>query len=226
MASFRISGPTPGIPLDSFQKLTDDQLETLISVLGEIDFPASPESRRHTRLLDLVMEKLPKIEIDVLNRLLGTLVFVLGQFDDYDDFRGFIGACLEECQDPSTKNRAEKFFESLSFRQYFYNKRLGRYSLRANNYYGEISYACDLRGRFDRDYNYDDISVDDYKPELVDVTPIVTLMIELHDGSNDQRVWFQADVDDLDEMIGTLLAAQKELNILTQFAKRGNDEKE
>lgn len=211
------------VPFEVLGQLTDDELDALTSLLREANFPVTPESRQRSKIMPLLRKELGETSGESWDEFFGFLTFVLTQSDDYDEFKEFVDACINKCGTDLIRDKAKTFFESFNFGEYFYNRRLGRYTVRANNYYTDINYACDLRGRFDQDFSYADTPIDGYEPKLIDLKPIVTLMIELNDGENEQRVWFQADANDLNEMIANLLAAQKELKILSESANRGSD---
>jgi hypothetical protein len=212
--------------LELFQALTEDQLALAIRWLKQINFPVTVESRQRGTLNRAMAQTLPEDLLTPMDDFLGFVIFLLNGSDDHGQFLEISREAMSEIQDDDAKTRAEKFFTALNFQDYFHDRRLSGYLTRANSYYTDMEYACDLRGRFDKDFNYKDIPVEQYDPGLIDFSPIVNIMIDLYDGTNEQKVWFQADANDLNEMIAYLLAAQKELKILTDFVKRDRDGKD
>jgi hypothetical protein len=211
--------------VEMFKEMTDEQLRKLTLLLKEINFPVNPESRQRDKVLPLVQNRLALPSLQSVDHFIGMVSILIGEADDYEEFLKMVDSGLEDQASEDVRDKIRNLFGSLNFQEYFYYRRLGRYVRRANAFVTDIYYACDLRGRFDKDYSYSEIPIENYEPKLIDVTPIVTLMLELDDGDNQQRVWFQTDSDGLNKIIASLLAAQKELRILNQSTKgenRGN----
>jgi hypothetical protein len=218
-AGFPVFGGFPDLHLALIETLTDEQMDMLISLLDEIGFPAKPETRRRKELLGLIKDKIGLTDLKPMDELFGRLTVVLKYFDNYEDFSDFIEAATEKCEPESIRPRARRLLGIFGFKQYFYDLRLTGYAMKANTFCTDVYYACDLRGRFNQDYNYEETPAEKYDPKLIDVMPIATLMFELNDGSREQRAWFQVNADDLNEIIAKLLAAQKELKILSESGR-------
>lgn len=209
------------LPLGLFQFLEDDKVQNLIQFLNNSQFPV--KMRKHSELLP-ALEKLlalpGKKEKRALDDFFGFLKAFLNMSDDSEEFKSNMERVIYATDyDDKVKDRAVQFIQSLNFaEEYIADRRLENYTKRANSYLSGLSYACELRGRFRQNYDYDSIPIEQYKPELVDVVPVITVSLDLR-GLNVEDCWFQADEEKLNEMIATLLAAQKELKQLKESVR-------
>ena len=152
-----------------------------------------------------------------LGILTGGFSILLQTSDDYDEFELSVKELCSNLDDEKKKNIISTIFEKVHYWKAFYeNKRLRRYKTKANSFLLAFTYLCDLRGRFKQDYEYDSTKIEEFKPELVDLVPILTLSFKVCDGANEHKCIFQVDEEELDEIIANLLAAQKELKLLKQ----------
>ncbi|MBC8485203.1 hypothetical protein ISS30_01410 [bacterium] len=88
---------------------------------------------------------------------------------------------------------------------------------------GEIKWTSNLRLLPMNPFKYGE-SIDDYKPEIKKFIPIATIELSVNTIGEKQTVNFQADLDEIDEIITKLKAVKKELVILSKFAKETNNE--
>jgi len=86
----------------------------------------------------------------------------------------------------------------------------------------EIKWTSNLRLLPVRPFRYGE-SIDDYKPAINKFIPIATLELSVKTIGEDQTVNFQADLDEIDEIITKLRAVRKELVLLSEFIKEKNN---
>lgn len=199
---------------DSMDALNDDVLNKIIGILNDAEYPA--KKRTQDELRPLYKKILSTEESAALDTLMGGFGFFLQISDDYDELETSVKQlCLK--LDDKKKNIISIMFERVhSWKTFYDNKRLRRYKTKANSFLLNFTYLCDLRGRFKQDYDYDLTSIEEFKPELVDMIPMLTLSFKVCDGANEHKCIFQVDEEELDEIIADLLAAQKELKLLKQ----------
>jgi hypothetical protein len=147
------------------------------------------------------------------------LLGVLDISDTYNEYIEHLKSIISETEDDEQiKSKVIQFLESLNFpKKHYYTKRLKDYKSRGNVLFSGITYGCDLLGRFESDFDHKSVQIEDYKPVLTDVAPIVTIRVTANDGEEDKAFSFQADDEKLNVIILTLLAAQKELMVLKTF---------
>lgn len=210
--------------LDLFERLDDVQLTKLSESLNDHQFPI--ELRKQDQILNLFSEELNFKEKGPINHFFGMLSYFLNSSADYGEFESTIKTLFNVSkEEEEIKNKAIDFIYSLKLlKEFFGHRRLESYKARANVYYRHLTYACDLRARFKQDYDYDVTPVEDYKPELIDLVPLATLKFFLESRDNPVKFSFQADEEDLNEIISNLLAAQKELDEIKQFIKEAKKE--
>lgn len=201
---------------ESLDALKDDILNKIIDILNNAEYPA--KKRKQDELNPLFEEVLDADETVAFDSLMSGFSFLLHINDDYDELETSVKQiCLKLKVDERKKNIISTIFEKINSWEAFYEtRRLGRYKTKANSFLLNFNYLCDLRGRFKQDYDYDSTSIEEFKPELVDLIPILTLSFKICDGANDQKCIFQVNEEELDEIISELLAAQKELKLIKQ----------
>ena len=196
----------------SLDALSDDKLNEIINILNNVEYPAKKRSR--DELYPLFEEVLNTEENSAFDSLMSGLSILLRVTDDYDELESSIKQlCLKV--DEKKKNIISTVFEKVNYWKAFYeDERLGQYKTKANSFLLGFTYLCDLRGRFKQDYDYHSTSIEEFKPELVDLIPILTMSFKVCDGVNDHKCIFQVNEEELNEIISDLLAAQKELKLI------------
>jgi len=220
----------PSLDLELLKHLDDSQLKKLIGSLNRAQFPAL--NRQRSELMSLLKEFAPLYEEkfdEYIDGFFGPLITCLNFSDVSDDFTSMTELMISESEhEKGLKEKATDFINSLTFIDtYFEQKRLEQYKRRGNIYFLNVSHACDLRGRFDRDYDYnsyESTSIEGYEPKILDLIPIVTLNFTFSGRAEPKVLSFQSDEDDLDKIISTLLAAQKEMKILKHHTKGAGHE--
>lgn len=200
------------------ENISSEELSKLITLLNEAKYPLENRSRK---------DLLPKLEnafeeetVKNIESLLSSVSFFLQINDEYDDFKNTVSQAIKDIKNERKKEIVEKLFKSLEYLEFFYSKRrLERYKTRANKYYLDIEYSCEMRGRFKEDYDHKTTPIEDYKPSLVDAVPMISISFNLSDNDNSSKCIFQVEESELDEIIGRLLAAQKELKVLKENLK-------
>lgn len=199
----------------SLDALDDDILNKISDILNKAEYPA--RKRNRDELFPLFEKTFSADENDALDTLMGGFSFLLQTSDDYDELELSVKELCSRLDDEKKKNSISTIFEKIHHWKVFYeNKRLRRYKTKANSFLLDFTYLCDLRGRFKQDYEYDSTKIEEFKPELVDLVPILSLSFKVYDGANEHKCIFQVDEEELDEIIAKLLAAQKELKLLKQ----------
>jgi hypothetical protein len=189
------------------------EFNQLTDFLNKAEFPLKKVEDDET--ISSISKKL-KVSTEIIESLIEFLLFIFDRSDTIDDLIKF----FSRIEDTSVKNKYLDLISSLTYLQpYFDKKRLDVYKIRANTSFQDVTYACDLRARFKEDYNYNEISIENYEPEILDVVPLITIQFTIGDSEGDRNIWFQADEQDLDKIISSLLAAQKELKKLSAFQK-------
>ena len=191
------------------------KLKSAADLLNKKKFPI--DRLKRTELTKLLS---PYLTEDDVEFLLSPLNAMLAMADDYDMFLEVITTAISDIKNETLRKNTLNFVKSLNhIKGYFVNSRLKELKARAKIYFRDIEYSCSLTGRFEKDYNYKEMSIEDYSPNIHDVVPMVSLSFETSDSNNDNFSNFVVDEDNLDEIISTLLAAQKELNILKSTYK-------
>jgi len=75
-----------------------------------------------------------------------------------------------------------------------------------------IQHFCATRMRFDKEFNYNEDTIESYDPKVVDRHPVVVFQVLLDD--REKPFSFQADQERLDRLINELIAAQRQLKIV------------
>jgi hypothetical protein len=209
-----IRAPFAELNVKPFQELEKSQIEKLLHLLNEIGFPLKNQGKEE--LLGAIKERLGISENWDMIDFFGTILFLLKNSDDKNEFFSMTEAILNSTDvDENIQIDVIGFLKSLiNLDEYFEAERLKSYYTRANSYYTDLTYACELIGRFKKDFDYSKDKIENYSPELYDAVPIISLKIKYSTKTGSQALFIQADEDDLDRIITRLLAAQKELKHL------------
>lgn len=201
---------------ESIDSLEEDQVDKITHVLNEIKYPIQKRSRKDT--LDILKRRVPVEKIiQAVEKLLFSLSMFFEVSDNYDDFKKIVERAIAETKPDKRKMVLNKFINSLEYLpEYYSSKRLESYKKKANRYYLDMEYSCDMRGRFSKDYVYGKTPFEDYVPEFVDLVPIISLYFQLSDGEDHSSCIFQASEEALDEIIANLYVAQKEIKLLKE----------
>lgn len=212
-----------GFPSDFFKSLDDKQLDDLIAFFNENRFPLSDkDTNEYTQKIEKL---LPNVKPKHISDFVFFIGFVFRLSKDEKDFTSQFDEVVGDDADPEVIDKTTKFISSLKFiREFYDSERLDRYKRRANRSFRNVFYACDLRGRFEEDYDYDSSAIEDYKPKLHDTIPLVSIKFRISDGEDIEVFSFQADDEELNLIITKLLAAQKELKQLSTLIKREKNE--
>lgn len=199
---------------ESIDSLEEDQIDKVTHILNEIKYPIQKRSRKDT--LDILKRRVPVEEtIQAVEKLLFLLMVFFEVSEDYDDFSEKIERAIAETKPDKRKAVLNKFISSLEYLpQYYTYERLESYKKKANRYYLDMEYSCDMRGRFSNDYVYGKTPFEDYVPEFKDLVPIISLYFRVSDGEDRSTYIFQASEEALDEIIANLYVAQKEIKLL------------
>lgn len=201
---------------ETIDSLEEDQIDKVTHVLNEIKYPIQKRSRKDT--LDILNRRVPVEElIQVVEKLLFSLSMFFEVFDDYDEFKKSVERAILETKSDKRKVILNKFINSLEYLPKYYEyKRLELYKKKANRYYLDMQYSCDMRGRFSKDYVYGKIPFEDYAPEFKNLVPIISLYFRVSDGEDRSTCIFQVSEEGLDEIIANLYVAQKEIKLLKE----------
>ena len=197
--------------------LNQDVVKKLSEILNEVKFPKK-FNKRH-ELEPVLSRSFDNETVDKISTLISSLFFYINFADDYSELKKMLDKSLSSITD-NQKETLSFFFNSLKYLEFYYDdRRLERYKTRANNYYKNMSYSCNAIGRFKKDYDYKNMQIENYEPEIIDTAAMVSLRFNTGDGVNDNVFIFSVDEDELDEVISILFAAQKELKILKNKIK-------
>ena len=199
---------------ESIDSLEDDQIDKVTHVLNEIKYPIQKRSRKDT--LDILKRRVPVEEtIQAVEKLLFLLMVFFEVSGDYDDFSEKVERAIAETKPEKRKAVLNKFVNSLEYLpKYYEHERLELYKKKANRYYLDMEYSCDMRARFSKDYVYGKTPFEDYVPEFEDLVPIISLYFRVSDGEDRSTCIFQVSEEGLDEIIANLYVAQKEIKLL------------
>lgn len=211
-----ITGFTQEFFDESIDSLEEDQIDKVTHVLNEIEYPIQKRPLKDT--LDILKRRVPVEKvIRAVEKLLYSLSMLFKISEDYDDFRKNVECAIAEVKPDKRKTILNKFISSLEYLpEYYTYERLESYKKKANRYYLDMEYSCDMRGRFSKDYVYGKTPFEDYVPELVDLVPIISIYFQLSDGEDHSSCIFQASEEALDEIIANLYVAQKEIKLLKE----------
>lgn len=204
---------------ESIDSLEEDQIDKITHILNEIEYPIQKRSRKDT--LDILKRRVPAEEtIQAVERLLFLLTVFFEVSEDYDDFSENLERAISETKPDKRKIVLNKFISSLEYLpEYYTNERLELYKKKANRYYLDMEYSCDMRARFSKDYVYGKTPFEDYVPEFKDLVPIISLYFRVSDGEDRSTCIFQVSEEGLDEIIANLYVAQKEIKLLKEFLR-------
>jgi hypothetical protein len=84
-----------------------------------------------------------------------------------------------------------------------------------------FEHFCAMRTRFDKEFKYNEDSIENYNPTPVDYYPVV--VFRFHGDTSDEILPFQLDQEHLDKLISELIAAQRQLKVVAD--EMGKSEK-
>ena len=205
------------VPIEIFEQIDENQLQKLIEAFNEARFPISSTKPSEVVSLFHKVTDIPAEEDIML--FFGIILSLLNDSGSVESVSKNIKMLLGALSaDEELKRKIIFFLDSLKYKdQFFLKRRLDAYKTRANVYFLTLSYVCDLRGRFKEDYDYNESNVEEYTPEVEDVVPLASLKFSVSDGNERKDSSFQVEEKELDEIISSLLAAQKELKALNKF---------
>lgn len=202
---------------ETISSLNQDVVKKLSEILNEVEFPN--KFNKKSELEPVLSKSFDNETVDKISSLISSLSIFMQIADDYSELKKMLDKILSSIPD-NQKETLSIFFNSLKYLEFYYDyRRLERYKTRANNYYKNMSYSCNAIGRFKKDYDYKNMQIENYEPEIIDTAAMVSLRFNTVGGENDNIFIFSVDEDELDEVISILLAAQKELKILKNKIK-------
>lgn len=199
-------------------ELNSDELEKSVKLLNESNFPLKPCTT--TEAVAILENNISDETLQVIKDLLECLSLLLQFADDYDELMTMLDKSISFIKDDSNKHIIKKFFDSfIHLSNYYSYRRLESYKTRANRYFLSMQHACELRGRFEKDFDYKKYPIEKYDPKILDLIPLVSISFKISDGENREKISFQVEEDELDEIINKLISAQMELKILKSKVK-------
>ncbi len=200
-------------PVEQLESITEEEIDDITAACNEARFPI--ENKSPQDLFPFLRQRLSEQSVDHSETLVDFVLFNLQFAENYEEFKKNTKNGIETLDSKHAARVVAKFLESLTLLpDYFEHRRLNSYKTRANNYYMGMEYTCNLRGRFSSDYNYRTTQIEQYKPSVKDVVPMVALAFNLSDSHDRTTCMFDVEEKELDEIIANLLAAQKELKAL------------
>lgn len=128
-----------------------------------------------------------------------------------------LGYILEE-----SKNDVQAFFDSISEKgvEVAKQRRRSIYEKGQIPDLTYIDYNVDLRLLPEEPFRPLEQKIEDYQPKGLEFIPVALITVKTNDGENKKITSFQVNFSELEDMIVTLQACQKELRLLQNLAQR------
>lgn len=199
--------------LEMINEFTDKQLEEIAFRLKETNYPIEKAERE--KICSELAKKfnIPEFKVNYIFRF---SYFIINQLEDNKIFYETLKHDIkkEESLDDASKKKLVNYFNNLmDSKEYFLRKMISEYKTKGLTFIEDISFACDLRARFESEFIYEKENIENYIPKLHDFIPVMILRFELNDGEDTKIVSFQIDENNLNKLIAVLLAGQKQLKV-------------
>lgn len=192
-------------------ELESKEIDEITQLFSAIDFLSEESEQQKTSFAEKVGEQIDEFSSDDAKLLYSVICATI---DDLDQ-EGF---SLDDLVDSLPKldfsdeklNKLSKFFTDIHKKTNYYSQQKERsYQNIGPNRLINLSWAVDLRGIFQKQFDYDSTDSVNYDPKIESIIPMVLLECSLQNPFNE--VIMQLSEEDLNKLINNLLAAQKQL---------------
>ncbi len=189
-------------------KITSPSRERIIAAIKECGYPFNRSGLR--RQAKLLHTELTMFSEDELFSILDALTDLVDAPKDIR--REIITYSLKGTDSPV--ELVEQLIDEISAQSSIAEQRqVSRFTQLVLPRLKDMEHVCAIRARFSESFSYAKDNIEDYNPKISDYHPVVLITLALSGDSEDST--FQLDQDKLDNLIADLIAAQKELRVLT-----------